>query len=192
MKIALFGYGGHAREVKVQINEDVTFFVDDLYAKDNVMPISKFDPLQYKMMICVAEPEEKENIVKRLPKNTKYFTFIHPSVQILDENIKIGEGSFIGANCILTTNINLGKHTILNRGVHIGHDSIVGDFFSAMPGSIVSGNVTVGKNCYVGTNSTIIEKLNITDYVKIGAGAVVTKNINEKGTYVGVPVYKLK
>jgi hypothetical protein len=40
MKLALFGYGGHAREVAAQMNLDVTFFVDDKYI---VMP----HPLYY-------------------------------------------------------------------------------------------------------------------------------------------------
>ena len=29
MKLALFGYGGHAREVAAQMNEEITFFVDE-------------------------------------------------------------------------------------------------------------------------------------------------------------------
>ena len=29
MKLALFGYGGHAREVASQINEPIEFFVDE-------------------------------------------------------------------------------------------------------------------------------------------------------------------
>jgi hypothetical protein len=35
MKLALFGYGGHAREVACQIDQEVTFFVDDQYANDS-------------------------------------------------------------------------------------------------------------------------------------------------------------
>ena len=40
MKLALFGYGGHAREVAVQIGQDVTFFVDDDYVTEKTKPIS--------------------------------------------------------------------------------------------------------------------------------------------------------
>ena len=31
MKLALYGYGGHAQEAASQINQDITFFVDDPY-----------------------------------------------------------------------------------------------------------------------------------------------------------------
>ena len=168
MKLALFGYGGHAREVACQIDQKVTFFVDDQYANDVAKPISKFNPQKYAMMVAVADSKDRFDIVKRLPKETQYFTFIHPSVQIMDDNIEMGEGSFIGANSILTTNIKLGKHALLNRGNHIGHDCIIGDYFSMMPNAVVGGNVTIGDNAYLGSCSNIKEKINITSNVLIG------------------------
>ena len=106
--------------------------------------------------------------------------------------LSIGEGSFIGAYSILTTNIKIGKHAILNRGIHIGHDCEIGDYFSAMPGSIVSGNVTLGNKVHLGTNSCIREKINICGNVTVGLGSGVVKNILESGTYVGCPVKKIK
>jgi hypothetical protein len=42
MKLALFGAGGHAREVAVQINYPITFFVDDKFTDGYTHPISKF------------------------------------------------------------------------------------------------------------------------------------------------------
>jgi sugar O-acyltransferase (sialic acid O-acetyltransferase NeuD family) len=187
MKLALFGYGGHAREVAAQMNLDVTFFVDDKYANEVSKPISTFDPEIYQMMVAVADSKERENIVKKLPKNTSYFTFVHPTALLMSEDIEIGIGSFIGAYSILTTNITIGNHAILNRGNQIGHDSKIGDFFSAMPGAIVSGNVVIGTNVYMGNNSSIREKITIGSNAIIGANATVVKNIITGGTYVGVP-----
>ena len=100
MKLALFGYGGHAREVACQIDQEVTFFVDDEYANNIAKPISEFNPEEYLMMVAVADSHDRKAIVDRLPKETKYFTYIHPSVHIMDDNIEVGEGSFIGANSI--------------------------------------------------------------------------------------------
>lgn len=187
MDLAIFGYGGHAREVAAQIGKDVKFFVDDEYANGNILGISKFDPKQFEIIIAVSNPKERENIKRRLPQETRFFTFIHPSVLILNSDVEIGEGSFIGANCILTTNIKIGSHAILNRGNQIGHDCVIGDFFSAMPGSIVSGNVNIGNRVYLGTNSSIIEKKYLLDDITIGANAVVVKNLVQPGNYVGCP-----
>ncbi len=192
MKLAIFGYGGHAREVACQINHPVTFFVDDEFTNEFTSPISSFDHEEYKIIVAVSDCYEREKIVKKLPKNTKYFTFIHPTAIIMDKNIKIGEGSFIGANSILTTNIKIGRHSILNRGNQIGHDVNVGDYFSAMPGAILSGNVIVGNRVYIGTNSSVIEKLSIVNDVKVGSNATVVRNINESGTYAGVPCKKIR
>lgn len=192
MKLALFGYGGHAREVASQIDQKVTFFVDDEYANDIAKPISKFNPEEYVMMVAVADSKDRFDIVQKLPKETQYFTYIHPTVLIMDDNIELGEGSFIGANSILTTNIKIGKHAILNRGNHIGHDCEIGDYFSAMPGSIISGNVKIYSCVYVGTNASIKEKLSIHSFTTIGSNAAVVKNIEGSGTYVGSPAKKIK
>jgi sugar O-acyltransferase (sialic acid O-acetyltransferase NeuD family) len=192
MKLALYGYGGHAQEVAVQIGQNITFFVDDDYVNEHTQPISSFDPNEYLMMVAVGDSKVRYDMVQKLPKDTKFFTFIHPTVLILDDNIEIGEGSFIGANSILTTNIKIGKHALLNRGNHIGHDVIIGDYFSAMPGAIVSGDVTIHDMVYLGTNSSVKEKTSIYSLTTIGLNSGVVKNIEEPGVYVGTPVKKIK
>ena len=192
MKLALYGYGGHAREVAAQIDQEVTFFVDDEYSNDIAKPISLFNPSEYKMMVAVGDSKTRFDIVQKLPKETIYFTFIHPTSLILDDNIIIGSGCFIGAYCILTTNITLGNHSILNRGVQIGHDTKIGNYFSAMPGSVVSGNVTIYDCVYLGTNSSIKEKLSIHSLSTIGLNSGVVKDIKKPGVYGGTPAKKIK
>jgi len=193
MKKALIGYGGHAKEVMTQMGVKLTCFVDDQYVKheDDTIPLSLFDPKEYVVMIAIADPKVRFDISEKLPKETKYFTFVHPTALIMD-NIYIGEGSFIGAYSILTTNIKIGKHAILNRSNHIGHDCVIGDYFSAMPGSIVSGDVKINDCVYLGTNSSIKEKLSIHSLVKIGLNSGVVHNITQSGTYGGVPAIKIK
>lgn len=191
MKKALIGYGGHAKEVMSQIGEKMPCFVTDDFICENTIPLSKFNPKEYQVMIAIADPIKRENIIKKLPKETIFFSFIHPSSLIFD-NVQIGYGSFIGAMSILTTNIKIGNHSILNRSNHIGHDTIIGDFFSGMPGAIVSGNCEIGNKIYLGTNSSIKEKIKICDNVIVGLNSGVVKNINECGVYAGVPASKIK
>jgi UDP-3-O-[3-hydroxymyristoyl] glucosamine N-acyltransferase len=61
-----------------------------------------------------------------------------------------------------------------------------------MPGSIVSGNVNIGDKVYLGTNSSIREKLSITDNTIIGLNTGIVKSIDKSGTYVGNPNKKIK
>lgn len=192
MKKALIGYGGHAREVMAQMGVKLTCFVDDEYVVYGTNPISEFDPNEYDVMVAVSNSKDRFNIIQRLPKETKYFTWVHPTALIMDDNIEIGDGSFIGAYSILTTNIKIGKHTILNRSNHIGHDCEIGDYFSAMPGAIVSGNVKISDLVYMGNNSSIREKLLIHSLSTIGMNSAVVKDIEEPGTYVGCPSEKIK
>ena len=190
MKRALIGFGGHAREVMSQMGLKLTCFVDDEFLVEGCKPLSTFHHNDYAIMIAISDSKERSKIVERLPKETTYFTFIHPTALIMDD-VNIGIGSFVGAYSILTSNIKIGSHAILNRSNHIGHDTMIGDFFSAMPGSIVSGNVTIGNNVYLGTNSSIREKLTITDNVTIGLNTGIVKSIYEHGTYVNQNIRKI-
>ena len=192
MKRALVGFGGHAREVLVQIGENITCFVDEGYEIPNTqtLPLSQFNPEEYEIMVVISNPTDRDNIINRLPLQTKYFTFIHPTALILSDTVHIGEGSFIGAYSILTTNIEIGKHSILNRSCHIGHDTVAGDFLTMMPGAVLSGNCKLGHKVYLGTNSAVREKLTICNEVVVGLNAGVVSHITKSGTYVGVPAIK--
>lgn len=193
MNRALIGGGGHAREVMNQMSETLIRFVDDeFYDGSNpmILPLSSFNPEEYEVMIAIGDSTDRMNMLSRLPDNTKFFSFIHPTALIMPGSISIGEGSFVGAYSVLTCDIQIGKHAILNRGNQVGHDSVIGDFFSAMPGAVVSGNVSIGNAVYMGTNSSVIERVSICSNVVIGAQGCVVSDITEEGVYVGVPVRK--
>jgi sugar O-acyltransferase (sialic acid O-acetyltransferase NeuD family) len=190
---ALIGGGGHAMEVLSQMNVDLPIYVDDEYydPQSGHNKLSDLDYDRYEIMVCVGNSKLRKSLVERLPVNARFFTYIHPTALILSDNIKIGEGSFIGAYSVLTTNIKIGKHALMNRSCHVGHDCVIGDYFSMMPGSIVSGNAKIGESVYLGTNSAVGEKLNLCDDLVVGMGAAVVRDINTSGVYVGVPA-KLK
>jgi len=191
LKKAVFGNGGHAREVISYLDEDVTIFVDDQYEDENSIAISKFDPKKFEIIIAVSNPTVRRKIVEDLPKGTQFFSFIHPSA-IISGDVDLGNGCFIGPYCILTTNIKIGNHAILNRGVQIGHDCQIGDYLSCMPGVILSGNNIIGDDVYFGASSVTKEKIKITDKVTVGLNSGVIKDINVSGTYVGTPCKIIK
>ena len=191
MKKVLVGNGGHAKEVMAQMGIKLDRFVDDQYVDGDTFPISKLNPEEHEVMIAVANSKDRFDIMERLPKGIQFFTFIHPTALIMGK-VEIGEGSFIGAYSILTTNIKIGSHAILNRGNHIGHDCKIGSYFSAMPGAIVSGNVTIYDLVYMGNNSSIREKLSVHSLTTIGMNSAVVKDIEYSGTYVGCPAKIIK
>ena len=199
MKIGIIGAGGFGREVYWSLSlmerVDVKFFVDDHYwdgKNDLILPISKFNPNEYEVVIAIGNPRDRFDIVQRLPKETKYFTHIHPSVQILGNDVEIGEGSIICAGTIITTNVKIGNHTHLNLQTTIGHDCNICNYFTTAPGAKISGNCKIYDCVYVGTNTSIKENTSIHSLTTIGSNATVVKNIEEPGTYVGVPTKKIK
>lgn len=199
MKKAIIGAGGFGREVywSLSLMERINtiFFVDDKYydgSDDLILPISTFNPEEYEVVVAIGDPKDRFDIVQRLPKTTKFFTHIHPSVQILDPNIQIGEGSIICAGTIITTNVKIGKHAHLNLQTTIGHDCEIGDYFTTAPGAKISGNCKIYDCVYIGTNASIKEKISIHSLTTIGLNAGVTKHIEESGIYVGTPAKKIK
>ena len=198
MKKGIIGAGGFGREIYWSLTEserqDVMFFVDDEYYNGGelTLPLSKFDPKEYEVVVAVANPKDRFDIIQRLPIETKYFTHVHSSVQIHDKKVEIGEGSIICAGTIITTNIKIGKHAHLNLHTTIGHDCEIGDYFTTAPGAKISGNCKIYDCVYVGTNASIKQKLTIHSFTTIGSNAAVVKDIQEPGVYAGVPVKKLK
>ena len=199
MKKGIIGAGGFGREVYWGLSfierVNTKFFVDDKYwdGKNNlILPISKFNPNEYEVVIAIGEPRDRFDMVQRLPKETKYFTHIHSTVQILGEDVEIGEGSIVCAGTIITTNVKLGKHAHLNLHTTIGHDCEIGDYFTTAPGAKISGNCKIYDCVYVGTNASIKQRLSIESFTTIGSNAAVVKDIEEPGVYAGVPVKKIK
>lgn len=195
MEYALVGAGGFAREVKVQMKEpNMKCFIDDFmwderYINDNILPLSELDTSKYKILIAIGDPYTRNQIRMRLLGAT-FFTFIHPSAQLLGE-VRIGEGSIVCAGSIITDNVTIGCHSHINLLSTIGHDCVIGDYFTTAPGAKISGNCFIGDRVYVGTNASVKEKIKIKNDVTIGMMAGVTNDINESGIYVGIPARKM-
>jgi acetyltransferase-like isoleucine patch superfamily enzyme len=121
---------------------------------------------------------------------------------------KIADNCFIGPFVEIQKDVTIGantkvqSHTFICELVTIGQDCFIGhgvmfinDLFST--GGPANGdktkwkNTTIGNNVSIGSNATILA-VSICDNVVIGAGAVVTKNISEKGIYAGNPAKKIK
>lgn len=82
-------------------------------------------------------------------------------------------------------------------GIRINSNAKIGDYFRIQEGVTIGATngsnsaLTIGNYVYVGSGAKIIGEITVCDGCCIGAGAVVVKNITEKGTYVGVPAKKV-
>lgn len=108
---------------------------------------------------------------------------------------KIGRFVYIGSRCIIYPKVTIGDYTMLANDVKI----IGGDHEFKKPGIpvIFSGRsvlneTLIGRDVWIGASSIILTGVEIGDGAIIGAGSVVTKNVEEYSIYAGVPAKKIK
>lgn len=112
---------------------------------------------------------------------------ISPYARIGHFDNVMGDGVSIMTGVVITNSIKVGKGTLINLNCTVGHDTIIEDFVEISPGSHVSGNCFIGENSQLGTNCTILPRVKVGRNVRVGAGSVITKDVPDGVTVVGVP-----
>jgi sugar O-acyltransferase (sialic acid O-acetyltransferase NeuD family) len=100
-------------------------------------------------------------------------------------NIKQG-CNILPGSCI-SNGVSIGIGALIYYNVIITHDVRIGDFVELSPGCKLLGRVVVGNFVTIGSGAIILPDIIIGDNVVIGAGAVVTKNIPNNSTVIGIP-----
>ncbi len=210
-KIAIFGTSGFSYEVAdvayAAGYDDVILMTDskvDVKNDDNAIKIVSEDKVYelqkqgYKFAIGVAFLNTKKQIHNKF-KNLSFPNVIHPSAifgkgQL--ENVNKTQGNIITAGVVMTNNILMGNFGVFNLNSTVGHDCQIGHYVSIMPGVNVSGNVSIGDGAWLGVSAIILQglpekKLVIGKGAIVGAGALVTKNVDEYITVCGIPARPL-
>lgn len=145
--------------------------------------------------VCaVGASKVREKIINKLKEavsDIRFAMLIDPSVEMSDL-VSVGEGCIICAHTILTVNIEIGSHVIINLDCTVGHDAVLDDFVTLYPSVNVSGNTRIGKASELGTGMQIIQGKSIGTYSIVGAGSVVIRDIPDKCTAVGSPAKPIK
>lgn len=198
-KVIIIGASGHGKviaDIIEQSQDHVVGFLDDGVKKGSTV-------LGYEVLGTIRDLElypECEfiigignNATRKMIANTynaNWYTAIHPKA-IISNYVTICEGTVVMANAIINTSTQIGQHCIINTGAIVEHDNIIDDFVHISPNATLCGVVHIGEKTHIGASATIKNVINITSDVVVGAGSVVIKDIDEKGTYVGVPARKL-
>ena len=111
--------------------------------------------------------------------------FVGPFVEI-QSDVRIGARTRVQSHSFICSNVYIGNDCFIGHGVMFTNDKFIDRQLSKdfLP-------TRIGNKVYVGSNATLLP-VRICDDVVIGAGAVVTKDITEPGTYVGNPAKKIK
>ena len=119
---------------------------------------------------------------------------------------KIGDNSFVGPFVEIQKGVEIGSnckiqsHSFICELVSIGSNCFIGHGVMFINDTMKTGpangdqskwqKTSIGNNVSIGSNATILP-VTICNDVVIGAGSVVTKNIEETGIYAGNPAKKI-
>jgi len=111
---------------------------------------------------------------------------IHPTATIA-KNVELGSGSLIVAGVIINPYAKIGRAVILNTACTIDHDCQLDDFVHISPGANLAGEVHVGEASWIGIGASVNEGISIGRHSIVAAGAVVTNDVPDYATVMGVP-----
>ncbi|MBA3971244.1 MAG: N-acetyltransferase [Bacteroidetes bacterium] len=134
-------------------------------------------------------------------KGTKIWHFSHIMPDcILGENCNIGQNVVISPQVVLGKNVKVQNNVSIYTGVTCDDDVFLGPsmvFTNVInPRSAINrkneyAKTHVGKGASIGANATIVCGHDIGEYAFIGAGAVVTKNVQPFSLWVGNPAKQM-
>lgn len=208
-RVIVFGVGQLAAVAHFYLTHDsphevVAFTVDSSFLKERDflgLPVVPFEEVEtrfpvdaFKMFVPVSYRQVNALRTERYHQaKTKGYELISYvcSKAITWPGLTIGDNCFIFESNMIQPFVEIGNNVILWGGSHIGHHSTIGDHCFVASHVAVSGSVTIEPRCFLGVNSTIRDGIRIARECVIGAGALVLKDTEEKGVYVGRPAEKI-
>lgn len=205
-KVVIVGAGGLARMIYSWLpdfldrNWEPIGFIDDrldvLGGYDYDLPIlstiQEYRPEEDHLLImAIADPKAKIAVAEELEnRGAKFLNLIHPTAMI-GKHVQIGKGCVVCPRVILTCDIKIGDFVLLNLGVTVGHDAIIGNGCTINSHSDVTGCVSLGTGVFLGSHAVITPSVKVKDYAKIGAGSVVVTQVKSDTTVFGIPAKKI-
>lgn len=193
--IILLGIGGHAHSVVDSIEQlgmyrivgflDIKEKQDEEYKGYHVIGTDDMLENYYQKGIKNAFVTigylGEGNIREKLYKELKRIGYKIPNIidksAIVANDVHLGEGNFVGKQCVINANAEIGNMCIINTGAIVEHDCYIGDMTHIAVGTLLCGQAIVGSNTLIGAGAIVRQGINIGTHVIIGAGMTITKNV---------------
>ncbi len=196
--LVVFGAGGHGRviaEAARLAGRRVLGFVDDRSTHANPAGeggpplLADDDPRlgQAAFIVAIGDNADREDVSHRLvEQGHQLATVVHPAA-FVSPSATVSAGVFVGPQAVVHAHAVLGHGVIVNSAAVVEHDNTVGPFSHIAPGATLGGNVGVGSRTLVGIGANVLPHTRVGDACTVGAGAVVTHDVPDGETVVGVP-----
>lgn len=206
-KVVLFGNGELAGLFYYYLTYDspyevVGFTVDRDYMQEESLfglPIvafedvqSIFPPDEYKMLVSIGYQQvNKLRAAKYYEAKEKGYELINyiSSKAVTWPGLVVGDNCFIMENNVLQPFVEIGSNIIMAVSNVVAHHTVIKDHCFLASHVVVSGNVTVEPYCFLGANATLRDGIVIARECILGAGALILKNTQERGVYIGNPAH---
>ncbi len=197
-RLIIVGAGGHGKVIADNAIRngytDICFIDDNVSGSCLGFPIvgkchdlEQFHDGKTDFIIGIGNNATRKQIAEQYDVN--WVPLVHPSAQIAI-HVSIGKGTVIMAGAVVNVCASIGEHCIVNTCAIIEHDNVIEDYVHISPNVALGGTVHVGESTHIGIGAAASNNIDICGGCIIGAGALVTKDVKDKGTYIGVPVRK--
>ncbi len=202
-KLVIIGAGGYSKSVIDAVdyfNYELIGFIDEF--------ATHYEHLGYPVLgkslddienaeknfyfIAIGNNEKRKIWYDRLVERGLRLINVVDKSAIVSPRATIGNGCFIGKRAIVNSKAIIGNDCIVNSNALAEHGSCLKDHVNLSTGAIINGDVVIGTGSFVGSGSITIGQIHIGEWSTIGAGAVVTKDVGDGVTAVGVPARVIK
>jgi UDP-3-O-[3-hydroxymyristoyl] glucosamine N-acyltransferase len=109
---------------------------------------------------------------------------------IIEDDVDIGSNTCIDRGSLSDTIIRKGVK--IDNLVHIAHNVDIGENSLVIACSMIAGSVVIGKSCWIAPSASIRNGLNIGSNCTVGLGSVLTNDILDNTTVLGVPAIEIE
>ena len=133
----------------------------------------------------------------KIQNNVKIFSFSHLENVRIENNVKVGPYARLRPGTIIRSGSRIGnfvevKKSTIEKNSKVNHLSYIGDTSIGKNVNIGAGTITcnfdgvkknktkIKDNVFIGSNSSLVAPITINEKSIVGAGSVITKNVNKK------------
>lgn len=198
MALWIAGAGGVGREVlDVAIACDIAVagFVDDRTAGSEVrrLPVVAPEdvPARASFLVAIGDPAARLEVASRLSAlGHEPVSLVHPRA-IVGPLTEVRPGCLVSGGVHVSSSVTLGPHAQVHYNATVGHDCVLDEGATVLPGANVAGSVHLERGGTIGSGAIVLQGLTVGEGATVGAGAVVTKDIPPGVTVVGSPARPL-